>query len=193
MLGDKKHIAEDTLLLSQLRDGNVKAFDCLYDKYKKEVFNEAYKRLNNKELAKDVVQDIFTALWIIGSEKIINNLPGYLYIATKNNVLRLMQKESRFVAVPELLAELYNFKDRADAAIIYKELIAAYDALVTSLPNQQKIIYQMRYDEKLSSDEIAQRLNISPKTVRNQLGRVLARLKTTFIWLQIIIWATNRY
>ena len=193
MLGDKKHNAEDTLWLSQMRDGQRMAFDRLYEKYKKDTFNEAYKRLNDKDLAKDIVQDVFTALWIKGSEMEINNLPGYLYIAIKNNVLRLMQRESRFVPVPELLAELYNNKDRADAGILYQELKNAYEALVASLPDQQRIIYQMRYDEQLSTDEIAEKLNLSPKTVRNHLGRALMRLKTTFMLLQIVFWIAGKH
>ena len=62
MLGTRQHSAEDSLLLSQMRTGSSTAFDTLYDKYKKEVFNEAYKRLNDIEQAKDITQDIFIAL-----------------------------------------------------------------------------------------------------------------------------------
>ena len=188
MLGDKVHSPEDTKLLSLMRDGNRSAFDTLYDKYKKDVFREAYKRLSNEEQAKDITQDVFTALWVKGSQSSIDNLPGYLYIAIKNNVLRLMQRESKFVPIPDILLELSTNYNRADADLLYNELLRAYEALVESLPEQQRIIYKLRYNDNLTPDEIAEKLNLSPKTVRNHLGIALTRLKAAFMLVQVIWW-----
>lgn len=192
MLGNKAHTFEDTELLSQVRDGNRSAFDTLYEKYKKDVFNEAYKRLNDKEQAKDITQDVFTALWVKGSQTIINNLPGYLYISIKNSVLRLMQRESKFVPIPEVLKELNTNYNRADANLLYNELVRAYETLIESLPEQQRLIYKLRYKDNLTPDEIAKKLNLSPKTVRNHLGLALARLKAAFLLLHIIFWVTGK-
>jgi RNA polymerase sigma-70 factor (ECF subfamily) len=193
MLRDKVHSAEDTFLLSEMRDGNRSAFDSLYEKHKKDVFNDAYKRLNDAHLAKDVTQDVFTALWVKASATDIHNLPGYLYVAIKNNTLRLMQRQSKFVPIPELLTELSTYRNRADAELLYKDLAKAYEALVGTLPVQQRVIYKMRYQDQLSPDEIAAQLNISPKTVRNHLGKALAHLKETFLLVELFLWIADKH
>ncbi len=186
MLGSKVHNSDDTALLIQMREGMRSAFDSLYEKYKKDVFNEAYKRLNDADQAKDITQDVFTALWINGSRKAIDNLPGYLYVAIKNNVYRLIQRQEKFVPIPDLLLELHSDKEHADAEILYNELVNAYEDLVGSLPEQQRIIYKMRFDDQLNPDEIAATLNLSPKTVRNHLGRAITRLRTAFLLIQLV-------
>ena len=193
MLGKKNHSADDVLLLSKLKAGNRTAFDILYEKYKKDVFNEAHKRLNDVDLAKDVTQDVFTALWIKGSERTISNLPGYLYIAVKNNTLRLMQRQNKFIPIPDLLLELDNNGNRADADILYSELTRAYGTLIESLPEQQRMIYKMRYNDQLTPDEIAVQLEISPKTVRNHLGKAINRLKAAMALIQLLCLLTVKH
>jgi len=192
MLGDRTHTLNDTLLLSQMRDGTPSAFDALYERYKIDVFNEAYKRLNDVDQAKDIVQDIFTSLWMKGTTTIIENLPGYLYTSIRNNVYRFLQQQQRFTPIADLLTELGNNQDRADAKVLQHELALAHQRLIEKLPEQQRIIYLMRYEENLSTEEIAQQLNLTNKTVRNHLGRALARLKSAFFILQIIMWFTHR-
>ncbi len=174
-------LVEDSLLLSQVREGDRDAFDELYKKYWKHVYNAAYKRLNNNDSSKDIAQDVFTQLWVYlnSSSTLIENLPGYLYTAVRNNVLKSMEKEKHYVSVPELLLNLESFRDHADADILFQELEVSYRSVIEKMPQQQRTIFKMRYDEELSSDDIANELHISPKTVRNQLGKALVKLKTT--------------
>lgn len=193
MLGKKSHSMEDTLLLSQMREGKKCGFDSLYEKYKKDVFNEAYYRLNDTDLAKDITQDVFTSLWIKGAENVISNLPGYLYVSVKNNVFRLMQRQNKFVPISDLLMELTSNSNRPDANLLYNELFNAYQALVANLPVQQRVIYRMRYDEQLSPDEIAEKLKLSPKTVRNHLGRALLRIRFAFLLVQLLSWIADKH
>lgn len=71
------HTVEDTLLLARLKDSDKKAFDSLYTKYWEFVFNNAYKRLTNVNLAEDVVQEVFAQLWLRRTQEAIKNLPAY--------------------------------------------------------------------------------------------------------------------
>lgn len=193
MLRGKYHSQEDQLLLSQIKEGSRAAFDVLYGKYKVDIFEEAYKRLQDLDLAKDITQDVFTALWIRAGEAQIENLPGYLYTAVKNNVYRLMQRQDKFVPMSDLLYELDNNANRADANILYQELLKAYEELVASLPDQQRIIYQMRYNENMTPEEIAEKLNLSPKTVRNHLGRALLKLRPSLVLIQLLFMLAGKH
>lgn len=185
MLTGKIHSVEDSLLLWKLGQGSEDAFEVIYEKYWSNVFDEAYKRIGDRDIAKDIAQEVFTSMWVRGTETPIENLPAWLYTVTKNNVYKQIQKQERFVPISDLLSELQNNSSSADALIVEKQLILAYNNLIDSLPNQQRIIFKMRYQDEFSPDEIALKLKLSPKTVRNHLGRAILKLKTTFLMLQL--------
>ncbi len=192
MLIGKVHTVQDSLLLIKLSEGCNHAFDTLYEKYWSNVVDEAYKRIGDRDQAKDIAQEVFTSMWIRGTEAPIENLPAWLYTVTKNHVYKLFQKQECFVPIPDLLSELESYKDRADAAIIEKELLRAYEILIASLPDQQRIIFRMRYQDELSPNEIALKLELSPKTVRNHLGRALIKLRTIFMLVELMLILTNK-
>lgn len=185
--------AEDSLLMLQIREGNRDAFDALYRKHWRFVYNAAYKRLENYDQAKDIAQDVFIQFWtqqtLRSSAPAIENLSAYLYVAVRNNVLKWMESERKFVPIPDLLVQLESRRDDADALIRYNELRLAFETVVEQLPQQQQVIFRMRYDYDLSSDEIADKLNVSPKTVRNQLGRALSKLKTALLMTVVCLFS----
>ncbi len=179
--------SEDSLLLLQLSEGSKLAFDALYYKYFKQVFNSAYKRLNDRQQAEDIAQDVFVQLWIRGSKAPIDNLPAYLFVTVRNNVFKFLEKEAKYTALPDLAAQVEDPIGWADSVLLHQEFLAAFNALVDTLPDQQRIIFKMRFEEDLSSAEIAEKLQISPKTVRNQLGKALAKLRTSFMLAQFLL------
>lgn len=184
--------AEDALLLIQLKEGNHLAFDVLYKKYWSFVFDSAYKRLKDVNSAEDVTQDVFTQLWCTGAKSIINDLPNYLFISVRNRVIRLLEKEQRYIPVPEILENLKGMAASADAALLYEELKLAYETLVANFTEQQQIIFRLKYFKHFTADQIAEQLNLSPKTVRNQLGKINQKIRsgiltsyTLFLYLLI--------
>ena len=187
MLTGKKHTIEDDLLLFQLNEGSCYAFDSLYEKYWSNVVDEAYKRLGDKDEAKDIAQEVFTAMWIRSRETPIENLPAWLYAVTRNQVYKLLRKQERFVPIPDLMCELESADGGADSILIQKELLRVYESMLASLPDQQRVIFNMRYKDELHPDIIALDLNLSPKTVRNHLGRALVKLKTSFMSFQFVM------
>jgi len=129
---------------------------------------------------------VFVQLWVRGSKTPIENLPAYLHTVVRNNVFKLLEKESKYTALPEVTTQLEDPRANADSILLHQEFLKAFDELVESLPEQQRIIFKMRFDEDLSSAEIAERLQISPKTVRNQLGKSLSRLKSSMLLVYVV-------
>jgi RNA polymerase sigma-70 factor (family 1) len=169
----------DEQLLLQMQYGDGQAFDLLYEKYWEKTFSDAYKRLRNREQSKDVVQDIFTDIWLRRDVIQITNLPGYLQVAVRNRVLKLLEKQKNshpFFDAIENLPSLHHF---ADSNLLWKELAASYDALVATLPPKRQQIFKMRYQEDLTTTEIASTLRVSRKTVQNQLTRAIEQLKVS--------------
>jgi len=192
MYQDSLHNADDSTLLLQLGEGSKRAFDLLYDKYWKQVFNAAYKRLNDTEYAQDIAQDVFVQLWTRASDSPIENLPAYLFVAARNSVFKHLEKESKYTAMPDIINDIESPLDRADASMLHEEFLNAFNALVETLPTQQRIIFKLRFEEDLSSQQIADQLQISPKTVRNQLGKALSTLRTSMMMVQLLLFLFPR-
>ncbi len=178
---------EDALLLIQLGEGNHLAFDILYKKYWSFVFNSAYKRLKDLSFAEDVTQDVFTQLWCNRQISEIKDLPNYLFISVRNRVIRLMEREGRYLPVPEVLENLKGMAESADAALLYRELKLAYETLVSNFSHQQQVIYKLRYLKNFSTEQIAHQLDLSPKTVRNQIGKINQKIRARILTIHIII------
>jgi RNA polymerase sigma factor (sigma-70 family) len=170
--------SDETSLILQMRKGNVSAFNSIYKRYWKLVFNSAFKRLHDTVLAEDVTQEVFTQLWSSSSSNEIKDLPNYLYVATKNKVLRTLEKEERYFPVPQIIDKLKGYHESSDAKVLYDELYEAVQGLIKSFTPHQQQIFHLKYEENLSSKEIAEKLGLSIKTVRNHLGIIQQRIKS---------------
>jgi RNA polymerase sigma-70 factor (family 1) len=178
MYGENVKILEDSALVLQVAAQNRLAFDELYDRHFKLVYNAAFKRLRNADQAADIAQEVFVQLWTRKSIAPIENLPAYLFTLVRNNVFKFLEREQRYQPLPELFDQWDGSTSNADAVLLYQEFVVAFEQLVNALSPQQQIIFKMRYEQELSPAEIAEKLDISPKTVRNQLGKALVRLKS---------------
>lgn len=187
MFTAKEDKAEDDLLLLQIKANDGSAFDALYDKYWEQVYNAAYKRLKDSDQAKDITQDIFLQIWHKRNEMNIGHFAPYLFTAVRNNVFKWMQKEQKFTPIPELLAQLTQAKEQADAELLRKEFMLKYEALINTLTPSQQEIFRMRFHDDLSTKEIAEKLNITRKTVQNQLGKSVIQLRDSFELLYIAV------
>jgi len=181
----------DKLLLLDLKEGRTEAFDALYEKYWKRTYAAAFKRLQNPEQAKDIIQDVFLQLWLKREETLIENLPAYLLTAVKNKVFNWMEKERKYTPVPELFLLLKTSQDQTDAELLRKEFSKTYEALINTLTISQQKIFRLRYQQDLSTSEIAEQLNISRKTVQNQLGKAIAQLRASLVMISLLMIINN--
>jgi RNA polymerase sigma-70 factor (family 1) len=177
----------DKELLFFLERSDRAAFTELYDRLWDSVYSQAFRKLKDAEVAKDITQEVFIYLWTHRETNRIENLEAYLFSCVRNNIFRLLKKESRFICISELVLEARANCTEADALILQKELVKSYELLVNSMAPAQKLIYEMRFHEDLSTLEIAQQLNISRKTVQNQLTRALALLRSSLASIAILL------
>jgi RNA polymerase sigma-70 factor (ECF subfamily) len=99
-----------------------------------------------------------------------------------------MEKEAKYAALPDGAEELESPLGRADANMLHDEFLKAFNELINTLPPQQQMIFNLRFNEGLSSQQIADQLQISPKTVRNQMGRALATLRKSLFLLHVLFY-----
>ena len=175
-------LTDDTLLLEQVKFGNKKSFDILFDKYWESSLNSAYKRTKNIDTAKDIVQEIFTQIWI-NRESQIENLPAYLNIAIRNKALKFFAKQKSIHPFFDYLDNVSEKNSQADAPLLWKEFVQSYEHLLQSLPPKRRSIFLLRIQDGLSTKDIAAQLGIARKTVQNQLGKAIETLKVSWIRL----------
>jgi RNA polymerase sigma-70 factor (ECF subfamily) len=187
MILTKEDKAEDQLLLWQIKNDSSEAFDRLYDKYWEEVYSAAFKRLKDADYAKDITQDIFLQIWHKRKNLNIDYLAPYLFTSVRNNVFKWMEKEQKFTPIPDLLASLLKTREEADAELLRKEFKQKYEALINTLTPAQQEIFRLRFHDDLSTKEISEKLQISRKTVQNQLGKSVNQLRESLDLLYFVV------
>ena len=163
-------LLSDNILLDQLRNGNNLAFEEIYKRYWEVLLNAAYKRLQNKDASRDVVQNVFTDLWAKREISEINNLKAYLLQATKFQSYKYFSKNHLNSPFYHLLDEILVAGYSADEILMDKEMDNLFQKWIEALPGKRKKIFLLHFKEKLSTHEIAGQLGVSQKTVQNQLG-----------------------
>jgi RNA polymerase sigma-70 factor (family 1) len=167
----------DEELVTLLRQGDATAFSYVYQQYAAPLFHAAFAVLKHREACEDIIQELFTNLWIKRAQLDIRQLKPYLYAAVRNNVLMVIRSGKVNVDLEEL-AQLVETSGAADE-VMQKDLRRQIDHEVNQLPPKCRTIFMMSREEELSHKEIASQLNISAKTVENQVTIALKRLKST--------------
>ncbi len=166
----------DASLLYRVEQGDKEAFNIIYEKYWTLTYSNAFKRLKNEDEAKDVVQEIFTNLWL-RKGKVIDNLPGYLNIAVRNQVFKLIEKQKCISPFLDTLENISSENQNADGNVLWQEFYSTYECLLTTLPPKRQQIFRLRFHDDLSTKAIAEQVGISRKTVQNQLGKAIEQLR----------------
>jgi RNA polymerase sigma-70 factor (family 1) len=169
----------DAELVELLKAGDHHSFTEIYKRYNSLLYIYAYKKLQDNESAKDIIQEIYVHLWNSRSNlNIQTTLSGYLYKAVLNRVLNVF----RHVAITqEYISSFKEVTDNAPAQTDYlireKDLKSLIEKEINNLPEKMREIFQLRRQEYLSNKEIADRLNISEHTVATQIKRALKTLR----------------
>ena len=175
----QSYIHTDQELLGQMVIGSEQAFGTLYKRYWEGAYTTACKKLNDKELAKEIVHDIFLDLWKRRQDLAIAHFPAYINKAVNYRVINVfVQKRDNFFF--ELLENPQQSFYEADLAIREKELIELVSSWIEALPEKRREIFVKHYFQHLTTEEIADSMQISRKTVQNQLSLSIQYLRAHY-------------
>ncbi len=139
----------------------------------------SFSIIKSKETAEEIVSDIFVDIWIKRKELCtIQDLQMYLYTSVRNNSLRKLQQNKKvvFFSLDEVQVEFASPDENAEAVLLTHELSNKIDSAIDKLPEKCKLIFKLAKEEKLKYREIALLLNISIKTIDNQLATALKKI-----------------
>lgn len=178
-MGSRNSKYSDFELLTLLKQDDQDAFKCIYEDHHQRVYQVADRYLRSESLAQEVVQDVFLKLWMIRKDcsKILS-IEAWIYTVTRNNILNRLKK-----AAIEYKAKEYLTKQSAvNEEIVYdhlmdKEYAHILKEVLSQLPPQQKKVFELARQEKMSYAEIANELQLSPLTVKTHMARALQEIR----------------
>ncbi|MEQ9286858.1 MAG: RNA polymerase sigma-70 factor [Cyclobacteriaceae bacterium] len=175
MIFDKQDI-----LIEKIRAGDTKALRQLYDAYFLRVVNFAYKLLHNKEDACEVAQDVFVKIWDIrkGLDE-HKSVSGLIFRITKFKSIDLLRKAENRVGILgiEPSNNFFVNEQTAEQGLFAKELEEEYERALEGLPDKRRRIFRMSREDNLTYKQIADKLDISPKTVEAQIRLALQQIR----------------
>jgi len=177
----------DNELIQLLKEDDNTAFTEIYNRYGNSLAGFAGSLLYNLDDAHDILHDIFVKLWEDRhSLEISGNLKSYLFTSTR---YRIIDKIRRKVTRQDYVSKVRGIKlpqsFGADHILEAKELHTAVEKALQDLPPRIKEIYQLSREQYKTTSEIAQMLNISEQTVKNQLTSALKHLRQSLSYLSI--------
>jgi len=157
--------------------GDINAFNVLFNNHHKSLCISALLLIKDEKVAEDIVQDVFLKVWAKKTELAhVANIANYLYISVKNACL----DELRKTRLTDDIIDVEISDDAADPfhSIRIKELNQQLKEASDSLPAQCKEIFEQVYVDGKKYQEVADQLGISINTVKTQLKRALAKMRS---------------
>ncbi|MCG6915067.1 RNA polymerase sigma-70 factor [bacterium BMS3Abin03] len=148
------------------------SFDQIYRQYWSKLYIYAFNVLKEKEICEDIIEEIFIDLWTKKDDIRISDLNSYLYQSVKYQIFNHFRR-SKYKNQLLLKLDLMSTQYQIDELYEKKELKAQIKRLISRLPKQRRLIFQMSRYDGFSNKEISENLNISLQTVKNQISKSL--------------------
>ena len=187
---NRKNRKEDIDLLARgLKQGDREVFDRIFRLYYVQLTNYCMYYVADRDVAEELVQSFFVKLWMRHEDfEIKISLKSYLFKSICNHAYTYLawqkyQKEHNKKAVEILsMSEMENPFEKLSE----KELETLIQQAIEALPEKRREVFLMSRNEGLKNKEIADRLNISVKTVESQMTKALEHLRK--VVGQLLLW-----
>ncbi len=177
-------------IVGAIRQGNERIFEETFRKYYQSLCNYANSILKEMDEAEEVVQNLFLSIWEKRNDLEINiSLKSYLYRAVHNHCLNRIKHLKIREEYQQYATNFYDASyESVSQTVMKNELEQKIEEAIRKLPEQCRLIFRMSRFEELKYHEIAEQLELSPKTVENQIGKALKILRVELAeYLPLII------
>jgi len=170
--------SEEKVLFEKIKSGNINAFETLFHRYYSYLCLFAAKIIRNPIAAEEIVQDFFVRLWEKREEiSIDSSVKNYFFRSIKNTCLNFIQHNKiKARHAEKILSEAENNISSEDVYIEF-DLAEKIEESIQALPEKRREIFRLSREEGLKYREIAEKLNISIKTVETQISLAIKTLR----------------
>ncbi len=157
---------DDSEIVKHLLDGDRDAFEMIFRRYYRPLYQFIRHQVAVKEDCEEILQDVFTSLWSDREKTLITSLKYYLFTTAKHRVIDYFRKAK----TRRHFEEEYHLFEIAYTSLPAAErnpeaIRKALEEIISSLPKRCQLAMKLRISENLSHKEIAERMNITTKTV----------------------------
>lgn len=169
-------------LVSLLRGGSQLAFERLFESYSQKLYRFSLSYLKSETEAEEIVQDVFLKLWENRKQlKSDTSFQSYVFTIAFNAIRKHFNKKAREKQYAiQILESLASEHASVESYPDYELLVAKLGQLIGQMPERRREIFIKRKKEGISVSDIALTMNISPKTVENQITEAMNFLKKEF-------------
>ena len=174
---------QDEQIALRLSKRDEAAFEQVFKTHYKNLHAYAFTILKDEDEAEEMVQQVFFKLWERSEHLSFSGpIAAYLYRAVHNESLNFIKHQK--VKAGHQLHVAYSMKNKSEQAspkMIRKELENKFREALNELPEQCRTVFQLSRFEDMKYKEIADKLDISVKTVENHMGKALKLLRTKLV------------
>ncbi len=167
-------------LVILLKNGDMQAFDKIYNKYCKRLFGFVVRYVKHEEDAEEIVQEVFIKIWENRDKiNVFSAFESFLFTIAYNSTMSIIRKrinEKKYLEHLKVIQEVHN-PPEIISEIEFNELKTKIDSLLNELTPRQQEIFRLSREEGLTHEEIAEKLDLSPNTVKNHLVSALNFLR----------------
>lgn len=182
-------------LLHRVAQDDEDAFKVIFDAYKERFYAVALKMTRSHAIAEEIVQETFIKIWqkrfSLGD---IENADAYFFTAIYRRIYNYYKKLALEQKLLDHIATLPASKNITDETVLAWESERFINDAIKSLPAQQQLVFRLSKQDGLSREQIAEKLQISPNTVRNHLAAAIqsikAHLNGAAITWSLLLWVT---
>lgn len=181
-------LLSDELLIKLLTVGDGGAFEEIYRRYFNKLLRTAQFKIHSKEIAEELLQDLFISLWEKRDKIIINHLEAYLNTSLKYLIINHIRRQilqDRFV---EYAINKNEPVESVDESIAFNELSIAIEKSIEKLPEKTRQIFTMNRLEYKSVKEISEQLSIPERTVEYHITQGMRILRIHLKEFMILEW-----
>lgn len=174
-----QNLSSDLIIL--FRNGSTQAFTKIYNYYYRPVYFFARRLVNSAPDAEDIVAEVFVKVWDKRADfESLQNVKAFLFVATRNACLNFLRSSQTLSASRKELYYLFNEEETIFHEQITVELLDRVYRNIEMLPPKRRKVVQLIL-KGFSDKQIAEQLNISAKTVRNQKANAVQLLRSAIL------------
>jgi RNA polymerase sigma-70 factor (family 1) len=182
----------DEELLERLHLGDGDAFKEIFTRYWYRLFKVANARMNSREEAEEIVQDIFTSLWKNHKLLIISNLEKYLFSSVRKGVISKVRSKLVHEKYRNYYLQFFpGYSLDTEETVEYDELSSAIENAILQLPAKSQQVVRLNRLQGLSISEISELLKMPRRTIEHRLTKSLRELRVHlaehFLFLLILM------
>jgi RNA polymerase sigma factor (sigma-70 family) len=171
---------EEMQWIQEVLAGNKQAYANIINKYKNQVYACILRMTKNPQDAQDLVQESFIKVYHqLEKYDGKGSFAGWIYRVAMNHCLDEFRKKRYKINHVEINENSLENPNHPEVVFLKKEKNRQLEQLITTLPEEERIILLLRYVNELSYDEIGELLNTPVSTVRNKLHRAKKKMRET--------------